>query len=100
MVRGVVMRHWPNWRSKIKARAVSWVLGWIGYTRDTVLPASTLIVKTAHAGFGGPVEAIVPARQLVRALFSDRTWPQRTPQRHHPWTLLVGAAFLDLSSAV
>jgi CubicO group peptidase (beta-lactamase class C family) len=64
------------------------------------MPTSDLTAITAHTGFTGSLEAIVPARQLVWALLRNRTRPQRTTQWHHQGTRLVGAAFLDFSSAV
>ncbi len=70
-------------------------LGWM-LARDNFMPATVLDVMAAHTGFTGPVVAIVPERQLVWALLSNRTWPQRTPPRHHGVTRLVGEVLFDL----
>lgn len=70
-------------------------LGWM-LARDNFMPPAALSTMAAHTGFTGPVVAIVPARQLVWALLSNRTWPQRTPPRHHTVTQLLGEALLDL----
>ena len=70
-------------------------LGWM-LARDNFMPAAVHDSMAAHTGFTGPVVAIVPQRQLVWALLSNRTWPQRTPPRHHAMTRLVGEVLLDL----
>jgi CubicO group peptidase (beta-lactamase class C family) len=70
-------------------------LGWM-LARDNFMPATVLDAMAAHTGFTGPVVAIVPQQQLVWALLSNRTWPQRTPPQHHAVTRLVGAVLLDL----
>jgi CubicO group peptidase (beta-lactamase class C family) len=70
-------------------------LGWM-LARDNFMPAAVHDSMAAHTGFTGPVVAIVPQRQLVWALLSNRTWPQRTPPRHHAITRLVGEVLLDL----
>ncbi|MFM2032733.1 MAG: hypothetical protein RLZZ297_1498 [Chloroflexota bacterium] len=46
----------------------------------------------AHTGFTGPVLAIVPRADYCWVLLSNRTWPQRTPMRHHPVTAAVSSA--------
>jgi len=70
-------------------------LGWM-LARDNFMPATVHDSMAAHTGFTGPVVTIVPERQLVWALLSNRTWPQRTPPQHHAVTRLVGAVLLDL----
>jgi CubicO group peptidase (beta-lactamase class C family) len=70
-------------------------LGWM-LARDNFMPAAVHNSMAAHTGFTGPVVAIVPQQQLVWALLSNRTWPQRTPPQHHAVTRLVGAVLLDL----
>lgn len=70
-------------------------LGWM-LARDNFMPPAVIAAMAAHTGFTGPVVAIVPDRQLVWALLSNRTWPQRTPPRHHAVTRLVGETLLDL----
>jgi len=70
-------------------------LGWM-LARDNFMPTAALAAMAAHTGFTGPVVAIVPTQQLVWALLSNRTWPQRTPPQHHAVTRLVGEVLLDL----
>jgi serine-type D-Ala-D-Ala carboxypeptidase len=70
-------------------------LGWM-LARNNFMPPAVITAMAAHTGFTGPVVAIVPTQQLVWALLSNRTWPQRTPPRHHTVTRLVGEALLDL----
>jgi CubicO group peptidase (beta-lactamase class C family) len=70
-------------------------LGWM-LARDNFMPTVALTTMAAHTGFTGPVVAIVPERQLVWALLSNRTWPQRSSPRHHVVTRLIGEVLLDL----
>ena len=70
-------------------------LGWM-LARDNFMPAAVLDSMAAHTGFTGPVVAIEPAQQLAWVLLSNRTWPQRTPPRHHSVTRLVGETLRDL----
>jgi CubicO group peptidase (beta-lactamase class C family) len=52
-------------------------------------PAGTI----GHTGFTGPAITIIPARQMIVIVLSNRTYPQRRPPEHHTSTAeIVNAA--------
>ncbi len=65
-------------------------LGWM-VARDTFMGVA-VDATAAHTGFTGPVVAIVPVRGYCWALLSNRTWPVRTPARHHVISAQVSSA--------
>ncbi len=65
-------------------------LGWM-VARESFMGAA-VHATAAHTGFTGAVVAIVPERDYCWALLSNRTWPVRTPARHHAVSAQVSSA--------
>jgi CubicO group peptidase (beta-lactamase class C family) len=48
-----------------------------------------------HTGFTGPAIVVVPQRQLIVTVLSNRVYPRRGRPEHHPVTAAIVSAALE-----